>query len=119
LNTATHDTLGELFGEASITTFKGLTEMIRRRQIIDDKGGDTYLQFLERMALPIRFIHGAENACYLPESTELTLNALRERNDPSLYSRVVFPAYGHIDCIFGKSAAHDVYPSILEHLEAT
>lgn len=119
LNEATHDTLGELFGEASVTTFKGLTQMIRRKQIVDDQGGDTYLPHLDRMALPVRFIHGAENACYLPESTELTFKALRERNDPSLYSRVVIPEYGHIDCIFGKSAAHDVYPHIVEHLEAT
>ena len=119
LNKMTHDALGELFGEASITSFKGLTQMVRLRQVVDEHGADTYLPHLDRMALPIRFIHGAENACYLPESTELTFKALCERNDPSLYSRVVFPEYGHIDCIFGQSAARDVYPAILEHLDAT
>jgi cholesterol oxidase len=119
LNKATHDALGELFGEASVMVFKGLTQMVRLRQIVDAQGADTYLPHLDRLALPIRFIHGAENDCYLPESTELTLEALGKRNDPSLYSRVVIPDYGHIDCIFGKNAAQDVYPFIVEHLDGT
>jgi len=29
------------------------------------------------------------------------------------------PDYGHIDCIFGETAARDVYPLILEQLEDT
>ena len=36
-----------------------------------------------------------------------------------LYARHVIPNYGHIDCIFGKNAAADVYPHVLRHLEAT
>jgi len=66
--------------------------------------------------LPIRFIHGERNACYLPASTEKTLEALAEKNGRALYSRRVIPGYGHIDCIFGKNAARDVYPHIVEHL---
>jgi cholesterol oxidase len=71
------------------------------------------------MAIPIRFIHGARNKCFLPESTEKTLAALAARNGEALYSRRVIPGYGHIDCIFGKSADSDVYPHIVEHLATT
>jgi cholesterol oxidase len=119
LNDATHDALRELFGEATLTAFHGLAAMIRAEQIIDAHGNDIYLPHLERLAIPIRFIHGEENACYLPESTALTLEALSKRNDPALYSRCVIPNYGHIDCIFGKNAAIHVYPLIAEHLDAT
>jgi cholesterol oxidase len=77
------------------------------------------MSHLDRLKLPICFIHGAENQCFLPVSTELTYNALREANGKGLYSRHVIPSYGHIDCIYGKDAARDVYPYILEHLEAT
>lgn len=119
LNDATHDALGEMFGEATMTAFEGLTAMVRAKQIVNAQGNDVYLPHLERMAIPMRFFHGAENACYLPESTARTFEALRQRNDPSLYSRIVIPRYGHIDCIFGKNAAHDVYPHIAEHLDAT
>ncbi|MEO6982072.1 MAG: hypothetical protein ABI072_03025, partial [Edaphobacter sp.] len=65
------------------------------------------------------FIHGAENQCFLPVSTEMTYNALRAANGDALYSRHVIPGYGHIDCIFGTNAVNDVYPHMLEHLEAT
>jgi len=33
--------------------------------------------------------------------------------------RDVIPWYSHIDCIYGQSAAQDVYPYMLDHLEAT
>jgi len=55
----------------------------------------------------------------LPESTEITLRDLAAANGSSLYKRQVIPGYGHIDCIFGKNAVNDVYPFIVEHLEAT
>lgn len=47
------------------------------------------------------------------------MDVLAQRNGSHLYRRHVVPGYGHIDCMFGKRAALDVYPLILEHLEAT
>jgi cholesterol oxidase len=70
------------------------------------------------LAIPLRIIHGAQNACFDPSGTERTEAWLRVHNDPGLVSRVVIPNYGHIDCIFGKNAAIDVFPHILAHLEA-
>ena len=35
------------------------------------------------------------------------------------YRRHEIPGYGHIDCIFGKNAATDVFPLIVDHLERT
>ena len=80
-------------------------------------GADVYLPHLDRLALPISFIHGAENACFLPESTRLTMTRLVNANGADYYERHVVPEYGHIDCIFGKNAARDVYPYILRHLD--
>ncbi|MFB6265432.1 MAG: alpha/beta fold hydrolase, partial [Bradymonadaceae bacterium] len=117
LNDPTHDNLGELFGLASIDAFQHLAEMVRAGQIVDSEGDDVYLDSPERLDLPITFIHGAENACYLPESTERTVEWLREHNGEGPYERHVVPNYGHIDCIFGKNAAEDVYPLIHDHLE--
>ena len=74
---------------------------------------------LDRLKLPICFIHGAENQCFLPVSTELTYNALRAAYGDDLYTRHVIPGYGHIDCIYGQAAAQDVYPHMLNHLELT
>jgi cholesterol oxidase len=127
LNEATHRTIGELFGIANIRAFEHLAAMIRARKVVAYGGIDKYLPddpvqlqaILERMRFPIRFIHGALNICYLPESTERTLKALQQASPGMAYSRKVIDGYAHIDCIFGKDAARDVYPHILEHLEAT
>ena len=102
-----------------MSAFKHLTLLIRKGHLVDANGEDTYIPHLERLAIPITFIHGAENECFLPESTEITYNLLREKNGKGLYSRHVVPNYGHIDCIFGKNAARDVYPLMLQHLERT
>ena len=119
LSAETHDALGELFGVASITSFEHLARMARAGHVVDAGGHEAYMPHLERLARPITFLHGSENLCFLPESTEITLNVLRERNGDDLYARHVIPNYGHIDCIFGKNADTDVYPHVLRHLEAT
>ena len=120
LNSITFEAgLPEMFGEANIAAFKQLALIARRTTIVDAKGKDAYMPHPERLALPICFIHGAENACFRPESTARTLARLSERNGAHLYERHVIADYGHIDCIFGKTAATDVYPHMLAHLEKT
>jgi len=119
IHPAVHDRLGSLFGPANLEGLSQLSLLARRGHLVRRDGAEVYLPHLERMALPATFLHGSDNMCVLPKSTALTLHRLREANDPSLYRRRVIPGYGHIDCILGESAPQDVYPHILEHLEAT
>ena len=120
LNNATVSSgLAEMFGEANIEAFRQLALFARRRHIVDRDGHDAYLPHAQRLALPITFIHGAKNACFKPESTARTLARLSEANGKQLYERHVIPGYGHIDCIFGKNAAVDVFPHIVAHLDKT
>jgi cholesterol oxidase len=119
LNTATHDALHEMFGIANMTVLEQLAEMVRAGHVVTVGGRDAYLPHLDRMAIPITFVHGAENDCFLPQSTAITHAVLREANPAVSYQRHVIPGYGHIDCIFGKDASRDVYPIIRRHLEDT
>ncbi len=111
--------LPETFGAANIEAFKQLARIARRTHIVASDGSDRYLPHVDNLALPILFIHGAENACFKPESTKRTLDRLAEANGVEFYERHVIPNYGHIDCIFGTNAARDVYPHMLRHLEKT
>lgn len=117
LNEATHEALHEMFGIANTASFEHLAELVRTGHLVGADGGDIYMPHLERLAIPISFIHGAENNCFLPESTDLTVKLLAEKNGSKLYTRHVIPNYGHIDCVYGKNAVRDVYPFILQHLE--
>jgi cholesterol oxidase len=119
LNRQTHDTLHETFGIANTAAFEHLALLVREGHLVDAGGNDAYMPHLDRLAIPIHFIHGAENACFLPRSTELTVERLSRANDPRLYSRDVIPRYGHIDCIMGANAVRDVFPRIARHLDDT
>lgn len=119
LNETLHENLHELFGATNMRAFTHLALMCRKGKLVNFDGKDIYLPHLDRLQLPICFISGEHNSCYLPASTGRTYDELRERFDPALYSRHVIPGYGHIDCIFGKNAVVDVYPIMLTHLEKT
>jgi cholesterol oxidase len=119
LNQATHLALHELFQVASIRAFEHIALIANKGHLVAFDGSESYMNHLDRMAIPITFIHGALNGCFVPKSTQLTLDALRATNPQVPYQRHEIPGYGHIDCIFGRDAARDVYPYILEQLEAT
>src|SRR5262249_3390053 len=119
LNAQTHDNLHELFGVASISNFEHIGRMTRAGHIVDANGRNVYLPHMDRMKIPIAFIHGADNETWLPDSTRLTYELLCATNGKQLYSRYLIPHHGHIDCIFGKNAAQDVFPLIRKHLDAT
>ena len=93
--------------------------MTKTGHLVTATGDEAYLPHLDRLAIPITFIHGDRNECFLPASTEKTYELLRQQNGTGLYRRHVIPDYGHIDCIFGKNAVKDVYPLILQHLDET
>lgn len=124
LNQATHDALDEMFGVACIEAFEHLSLMIRRGHVVEHDGRDSYLPdgggpglaALRDRPLDILFLHGALNQCYLPEGTAQDAITLTRVLGNERVRRLVIPEYGHIDCIFGRNAARDVYPHIVEHL---
>jgi cholesterol oxidase len=119
LNAATHDALHEMFGIANMRAFEHLSVLVRTGHLVAADGSEVYLPHLERLKLPITFLHGGQNECFLPESTRITFDTLCGAHGAALYRRHVIDGYGHIDCIFGKDAARDVYPHLLQHLERT
>ena len=120
LNDATFDeALPEMFGEANVAALAQLGLIARRRQIVDADGQNAYLPQLEGLDLPVCFIHGARNRTYLPRSTGKTYRLLKRRFGSEQYTRHVIPNYGHVDCVFGKDAARDVFPHIRSHLDRT
>ncbi|MGC0152603.1 alpha/beta fold hydrolase [Chromobacterium vaccinii] len=119
LNETLHDNLHELFGVANMRTMEHLARMCREGRLVAFDGADIYMPHFDRLQLPMLFISGGQNECYLPESTQRTYDRLVKLFGPQRYDRVVVPGYGHIDCIFGSRAAADVYPAIVAHLDKT
>ncbi|HXM43118.1 MAG TPA: alpha/beta fold hydrolase [Bryobacteraceae bacterium] len=117
LNESTHETLYETFGVANMKAFEHLALLTNKGHLLNFAGEDVYLPHLDRLALPITFIHGADNECFEPASTQITYDLLRKTNGTSFYDRHVVAGYGHIDCIFGKNASVDIFPIVLNALD--
>ena len=117
LNKETHDAVGEFFGVSSLTALKHLGVIVREGHVVDKDGKNVYLPHLDRLAIPIAFIHGADNKIFFPKGSEITYNILREANGEDLYVRHVIPEYAHMDAFVGQDTSRDVYPIILGELE--
>ena len=115
LNAATHSANIEMWGIANMTTYSQLTKMIRAKKLLNAAGEDVYMPHIDRLAIPITFIHGEKNRVFAPESTLTTYNNLCNSNGKALYAHHLVKDYGHNDCLYGKNAATDVYPLMLQH----
>ena len=80
LNEATHNNLHEMFGVANMKAFMHLARLTNTGHLVDFNGGEVYMPHLDRLAIPITFIHGEQNECFLPASTEITMNDLAKAN---------------------------------------
>jgi cholesterol oxidase len=118
LNTATHDAMHEWFGTTSVPALAHLALIQRTGHVVDKDGRNAYLPHLENLRLPISFIHGTRNREFLPAATRKTYKLLCRANGAGWYVWRPIPGYGHMDCFIGKTAARDVFPVILDELEA-
>jgi cholesterol oxidase len=117
VNELTHLTLHELFGPTDMTMMVHLSNMAHAQKVIRAEGPWDYLADLERLRLPITLMSGSENLVWTAESTKRTHDLLIESLGGDQFRRVVFDDYGHQDVFIGAEVAHDVFPTILEHLE--
>jgi cholesterol oxidase len=113
----THDILHELFGVTNLDMMNHLARCAEGRKLVGAKGEDRYLPRLDRLQIPITFLHGAANLVWLPESTESTFALLTKEFGADLYRRVVFDSHGHQDTLMGAESDRDAFPAVLEHLE--
>jgi len=117
LNEPTHEAIADVFGISNMTFFEHVSRMIRTGHVVDREGREAYLEHLDRLRLPITFLHGEHNRMFLPRSTEATYGLLRAVNGPQLYTRHVIPGYAHLDCWLGQHAEHDVFPLAMKALD--
>lgn len=69
--------------------------------------------------IPIFLFSGADNKTLTPESTEKSLEQLREElgEQNGIVQRHVFDGYGHLDPWMGQYAYRDIWPKVLAQVE--
>jgi choline dehydrogenase-like flavoprotein len=121
LNEATHTALGRVFGEISTEPFLQLAQILRYGRVVDARGGNTYMDKPERIDIPIDFLAGGRNRIFLPETTLRSLRWLRATHPDApdtMFTRRVFEDYAHMDMFIGKRAHQEVFPYLLDRLQA-
>jgi pimeloyl-ACP methyl ester carboxylesterase len=121
LNEATHNALGRVFGEISTEPFLQLAQIVRYGRAVDARGGNTYMDKPENINIPVDFLAGGQNRIFLPETTLRTLRWLEATHKTApkgMFTRQVFEDYAHMDMFIGKRAHQEVFPYLLERLQA-
>lgn len=113
----THTFLHELFGAANLTMLSQLSACARAGRLVGAGGAARYDGHLERLRLPMTFLHGRRNRVWLPVSTQRSFDDLVRAFGADGFRRIVFDGHGHQDTMMGVSSPTDVFPHILDHLD--
>ena len=118
LNQETHNAIKDMFGPVASPPFLHIAKMMEAGKVISHDNSFDYFKHPERLSMPIHFIAGAKNQEMLPEATLRTLTWLQDTNgkDAGPYTRWVYPEYGHMDVLIGKTAAEDIFPDFVTEL---
>lgn len=122
LNAATHSSIRNMFGPVSSTPFIHLGKIFEAGQVMSADGSTDYFACApENFRIPIHFIAGGKNAEMLPEASLRALAWLKQLNpkeaEKGLYTREVYPDYGHMDCFIGKNAAGEIFGDLVKVLD--
>jgi hypothetical protein len=122
LNTATHDEFIPVeFGSVPMSFFRQMAACVERGNLVSVDGlpglPEDFASEPPRTDARFVFLAGRHNRCFLPESQHRSF-AYFDRIAPRRHALHVLPDYSHLDVFFGQDASRDVFPLIVEELEA-
>ena len=119
LSADTHDWIRQQFAHVPLTFYRQMRRCLRARHLVSVlPGGQLPASFVAgppRTQARIAFFAGRLNQCFLPES-QLNTYAYFNQLRPGFHALHVFDHYSHLDMFFGKDAARDVFPVMLQEL---
>ncbi|MGQ0711864.1 MAG: alpha/beta fold hydrolase [Rhodoferax sp.] len=125
LDPVTHERLGDLFGGVGVHYYRHVHRMVRANSTaVKFSPGDPryaarpddYLAQAARLRTPLLLIQGQDNRVFA--DSNIVCHERLEKAAPGRHRLHVFPAYGHQDIFMGRHADRDVFPRLLEFLDA-
>ncbi len=119
LDPATHDWVSGEFAEVPLSFFDQMARSIRAGHLVRvrpiDGLPESYTATAPQTDARFVFLAGDRNQCFLPESQRRS-HEFFAGHRPNFDAFHRLPGYGHLDVFFGRNAARDTYPVILEEL---
>jgi hypothetical protein len=121
LSEATHRWISREFGWVPLSFFRQMAACADAGHLVavDDRVAGLPPDLAApppRTAARFTLLAGAENRCFLPEGQRRTHAWLHNRLPGRGHALHLLPGYSHMDVFFGRDAARDVFPRILEGL---
>jgi predicted alpha/beta hydrolase len=119
LDTATHHWVAREFGYVPFSFFRQILRSVKAGHLVPEDGLPELPRSFEDATPPPgqlwTFVAGERNVCFTPEGQRRSHAWFRERG-PQDHGYAEFPGYSHLDVFFGRHAARDTFPAILDAL---
>jgi hypothetical protein len=120
LTDATHQWISREFGWVPTSFFRQMARCADAGHLVavDERVTglpDDFTAAPPRSDARFTLLAGAENRCFLPRGQERTYRWLEARR-PGTHALHLIPGYTHMDMLFGRDAARDVFPHIVRAL---
>jgi hypothetical protein len=120
IDSETHEWISREFGFCPLTLLSQLGRSERAGHLVPVSGlkelPEDLLAEEPRTEARITFLAGSRNRLFLPASQRRSFEYFDERQ-PGRHSFYELPGYTHLDVMFGRNAAGDVFPLILRALD--
>ena len=118
LNSDTRAALPNLRGTLPAACQEQIARCRTAGTVVDGTGADVYMPHLDRLDCPVALIGGADDDPARVAGSLATFNALRILpGRRGRYARQLIRGYALDDCLVGDSAAKEVFPWVVQHLE--
>jgi hypothetical protein len=122
LTADTHRWISREFGWVPTSFFSQMAKCATAGHLVPVDDGvdglpDDFTAAPPRTDATFTLLAGAENRCFLPSSQRRTRAWLNARR-PGAADLQLLPGYTHMDVFFGRDAARDVFPRIVQALSA-
>ena len=121
LSDQTHEWLQYEFAAVPMTFFKQIARCARAGNLVSVKGYSELPKDFGKVSPPEdtrwAFFAGKDNKVFVPESQVRTWEWFEERQ-PGRHTLHVVDGYGHLDMFMGSNSARDVFPTMIQELDA-
>jgi cholesterol oxidase len=121
----THRRGGDLYGGTSMHYYRHVLKMVRAgntavkydvKEPRYEALPDNYFDFAREIETPVLFMTGKENHVFTDSNIEC--HRRLQELAPGRHELQVFPGYGHQDVFMGKNNHLDIFPRLLQFLQA-
>lgn len=121
----THDRLGDLFGGISVNYYRHVVKMVDSNHDAVKFAPnnpryaalpDNYFAQAANITTPMLLTTGQENGVFA--DSNILCHQRLEQVVPGRHQLHVFPSYGHQDVFMGKRVAQDIFPRMIQFLQA-